>query len=313
MSTNRLQSRRRKEQGSKWARVVIGILATIGVIDTGSITINQWGWIGPIACPGGESGCNQVINSAWGTVYENAGISIPLSMIGFLCYFSILSMAILPLLPIFSENKINLLRNTWWGLFYFSCAMAIFSLLLVGIMVFKIKAFCLFCLISAIISILLLFISIIWGGWEDRRDLFFKGIILSLVIILSGLVWSTAVDPDNTKATSTIQGIPPAVKSISNPSKIALAEHLTKSGVVMYNAYWCPHCHDQKEIFGQEATLRLVLVECAEDGQNSQRKLCETKGITGFPSWELNGNIESGMKSLEELANSTNYLGPRDF
>ena len=71
--------------------------------------------------------------------------------------------------------------------------------------------------------------------------------------------------------------MPPAVIAISSPDKIKLAEHLTKEGAVMYNAYWCPHCHDQKEMFGKEAAEKLNLVECAKDGFNNKRELCEAK------------------------------------
>ena len=81
----------------------------------------------------------------------------------------------------------------------------------------------------------------------------------------------------------------------------------------MYNAYWCPHCHDQKEMFGKEASKKLNLVECAKDGFNNKRELCEAKGITGFPSWEINGSIDSGVKSLEELAELSNYKDSKDF
>ena len=81
----------------------------------------------------------------------------------------------------------------------------------------------------------------------------------------------------------------------------------------MYNAYWCPHCHDQKEMFGKEAAAKLNLVECAKDGFNNKRELCEAKGINGFPSWEINGSIDSGVKSLEELADLTNYKDSKDF
>ena len=66
-------------------------------------------------------------------------------------------------------------------------------------------------------------------------------------------------------------------------------------------------------MFGKEASSKLLLVECAEDGFNSQSKLCQQKGITGFPSWEINGKIEAGVKSLNELADISNYKGPRDF
>ena len=37
------------------------------------------------------------------------------------------------------------------------------------------------------------------------------------------------------------------------------------------------------------------------------------KNIKGFPSWEINGKIESGVKSLEELADLSNYKGAREF
>ncbi len=70
----------------------------------------------------------------------------------------------------------------------------------------------------------------------------------------------------------------------------------------MYSAYWCPHCHDQKELFGHEASSKLKIVECAADGANNNRPLCEMKGIEGFPTWEINGKLDSGVKSLEELA-----------
>ena len=52
MGPSRLKSRRRQDLGSKWARVAIAILSTVGVIDTGSITLNKWGIIGNLNCPG---------------------------------------------------------------------------------------------------------------------------------------------------------------------------------------------------------------------------------------------------------------------
>ena len=36
----------------------MAILATIGVIDTGSITFNRWGWLTTLSCPGGAEGCD---------------------------------------------------------------------------------------------------------------------------------------------------------------------------------------------------------------------------------------------------------------
>ena len=78
----------------------------------------------------------------------------------------------------------------------------------------------------------------------------------------------------------------------------------------MYSAYWCPHCHEQKELFGKQATARLKVVECAPDGQNSQAELCASKKIQGFPSWEINGKVDSGVKPLAKLAELSGYKGP---
>ena len=81
----------------------------------------------------------------------------------------------------------------------------------------------------------------------------------------------------------------------------------------MYSAYWCPHCHEQKELFGKDAAAKLEVIECATDGNNSQASLCQSKAIEGFPSWEINGQIDSGVKSLPKLADLSGYQGPRNF
>jgi len=184
---------------------------------------------------------------------------------------------------------------------------------LISIMIFKIKAFCFFCFLSCLISLSLLLLNIFGASWDDYGKLFFRGCIMSVAILLAGLIWSSSVEPSSNEIANNTQGMPPVVMAISSPEKIKLAEHLTREGAVMYNAYWCPHCHDQKELFGKEASEKLNLVECAKDGFNNKRELCEAKGITGFPSWEINGSIDSGVKSLNELAELTNYPINQDF
>jgi len=313
MASSRLKIRRRQDEGSKWARIAIAILSTIGVIDTGSITLKKWGLFESLNCIGGFSGCDKVLNSPWGTFFQSTSFSIPLSFIGFISYFLISLMAILPLIPILKSQKSNISRLTWWGLFYVSISSFVFSLILMSIMIFKIKAFCFFCILSCVISFTLLILNLIGGNWEDYGKLFFRGFLVSVAILLAGLIWSSSVDPSTKAIANNIQGMPPDVIAKSSTEKIKLAEHLTKEGAVMYNAYWCPHCHDQKEMFGKEATEKLNLVECANDGYNNKRELCETKGISGFPSWEINGSIDSGVKSLKELAELSNYKNIKDF
>jgi glutaredoxin len=105
----------------------------------------------------------------------------------------------------------------------------------------------------------------------------------------------------------------PPVRAESSPAKVELAKHLTQSGAKIYTAYWCPHCHDQKELFGKEAAAELTIIECAPDGRNSQAALCKQKGVQGYPTWEIKGVIDSGVKPLEQLALLSVYKGSRQF
>ena len=309
MGTSRLVSRRRQDPGAKWARIAMAVLATVGVIDTGSITLKRWGVLGNLSCPMGADGCDKVLNSAWGTLFG----SVPLSLLGLLAYGSVLLLALLPLLPGLQENKADLSRRTWWGLFSASLGMAVFSGVLLGLMVLKIQAFCFFCVLSAVLSLLLFVLSVVGGGWDDLGQLVFRGILLALAVLMGGLIWASVVDPDRPEVAVTGQGVAPLVTGTSTPAALDLADHLTASGAVMYSAYWCPHCHEQKELFGKQASDQLQVVECAPDGRNNQADLCRSKGLTGFPSWDINGEIDSGVKPLSELADLSGYQGNRDF
>lgn len=278
----------------------MAVLATIGVIDTASITLNRWGVIGNLSCPGGAEGCDKVLNSPWGTV-----LGQPLSLFGFLAYGAVLVMAVLPLL-LKGEARTTINGLSWWGLFFLSAGMAIFSLVLVGVMAFQIKAFCTFCLMSAAISLTLFVLTLIGGEWEDTGALLFRGVLTVLAVGLIGLGWATSL---NRPESATGPGMPIPVTTASTPATVALADHLTATGAVMYSAYWCPHCHDQKQLFGKEASAKLKIIECAADGQNNQAALCASKNIQGFPTWEIKGQLDSGQKTLAQLAALSGYKG----
>ena len=132
-------------------------------------------------------------------------------------------------------------------------------------------------------------------------------LITALVVAVIGLGWAASVGQP---AVETGKRVPPLVRAESTPATIALAEQLTAKGARMYTAYWCPHCHDQKELFGREAAEKLTVIECAPDGRNSQKELCEAKKIEGYPTWEINGTLDSGVKPLLKLAELIGYKGP---
>jgi len=300
--------RRRPDQGRRWVRVVMAVLATIGVIDTGSITLKKWGLLGALSCSSegflGCNGCEKVLSSAWGSL-----LGQPLSLFGFLAYGAVLLLAVAPLV-LQGEARTALGQRSWWGLFLLSTAMAVFSAVLLGVMAFGIRDCCPFCILSAALSTALFVLSLIGGDWDDRGQLVFRGVITALLVGVLGLGWAASVGKP---AVPLGKGVAPAVQAASSPAKIALAEHLSATGARIYTAYWCPHCHEQKELFGKEATAKLTVIECAPDGQNSQKALCDAKKIEGFPSWEINGQIDSGVKPLAKLAEQSGYQGPIDF
>lgn len=82
----------------------------------------------------------------------------------------------------------------------------------------------------------------------------------------------------------------------------ALAQCLNDSGVTFYGAYTCPHCQEQKRMFGRSERL-LPYVECALPGGQGQTQECTDAGITGYPTWEFaDGEQLSGVQPLQTLA-----------
>ena len=298
---SRLSHRRRLDPGRRWLRVAMAVLATIGAIDTGAITLKRWGLLGPLLCPGGSDDCDKVLNSVWGSLFGQ-----PLSLFGFLAYASVLVLALLPLL-LQGDARDGLLGRSRWALYLLTAGMAVFSLVLMAVMLFKIKAICAFCILSALLSVTLLVLSLLSGDWDDRGAVVFRGVITALLVAISGIAWASAMDrPGEVRG----PGTPIPVSSASRLGTLALADHLSAKGATMYSAYWCPHCHEQKELFGKEAAAKLKIVECAPDGRDSQAALCKSKNIQGFPSWEINGKIDSGLKPLAKLAELSGYKGP---
>lgn len=308
--SDRLASgRRRPDMGRRWVRIVIAVLATIGLIDTGSIVLKHWGVLKVLSCAStglfGCNGCDRVLSSPWGQLFGQ-----PLALYGWLAYGAVLLLALGPLV-LGGEARLRIARASGWGLFLISTAMAVFSAVLLGVMAVALKACCPFCILSAVLSLTLFVFSLLLGELEDPAQTIFMGVITAMLVAVLGLGW--AASTGQAPAASATGKSAPLVISESSAAKVALAEHLTARGAVIYTAWWCPHCHEQQELFGRQAAAKLKVVECATDGRNSQTALCEQKKIQGFPTWEINGKLDSGVKPLKELADLSGYTGNRQF
>jgi len=88
-----------------------------------------------------------------------------------------------------------------------------------------------------------------------------------------------------------------------------LARHLTATGVKLYGAYWCPHCTDQKQMFGK-AAVQLPYVECDARSPAGKPAVCAAAKIRAFPTWDIAGTRYEGVLSLEELARLSGFSPP---
>lgn len=311
----------------RWSRPIIGAIAIAGAILTAYLTITKLTGAVPVCSADATAGagCGGVLNSAYATV-----LGLPLSLFGCLAYLSMAAFALIPL-GISPESQKNLKKQaentTWWLLLAGSIAMTVFSAYLMYVLATEIKTVCPYCIGSALFSLSLLILTITGRDWEDLGQIVFTGFIVGLLTIVvtlgiySGVNSSIAqangsaaevVDADGLIAIPEPQGQPTPPKgwkinTTSGDAEIALAKHLTATGAKKYGAFWCPHCFEQKQLFGKEAFKEVNYFECDPQGENPQREACIAAGIQSFPTWEIDGKFYPGTKMLDELAKLSNY------
>ena len=312
----------------RWSRPIIGTIATLGAINTAYITYTKF-FGGEVTCP--TSGCEQVLSSAYATVFGQ-----PLALFGLLAYLAMATFALAPLAINAEQQKqlrLKIENWTWLLLFLGATAMLLFSSYLMYIMFtqfvgpFGWKSLCLYCVASATFAAAMFVLTLVGRAWEDVGQLFFSGIVVGLVTLVATLgIYSQvgkAVDGAYSIAAGSGQ-VFFTVKDTSGEAELELAKHLRNVGAKMYSAYWCPHCYEQKKVFGIEALQAKLIpfVECAADGVDAQPAVCQEvatkaqkatgKGF-GFPTWEINGQYYSGQQPLTELAKISGYKGPSNF
>ncbi|HEY3972894.1 MAG TPA: hypothetical protein VGM18_07805 [Candidatus Sulfotelmatobacter sp.] len=85
----------------------------------------------------------------------------------------------------------------------------------------------------------------------------------------------------------------------------AFAQCLAAKHAKMYGLYYCPHCLDQKAMFG-DAFHYVPYVECAVKGTSEETAECKAAGLKLFPSWQFGTDPpHEGVLSLEALSDKT--------
>jgi len=92
-------------------------------------------------------------------------------------------------------------------------------------------------------------------------------------------------------------------KAAGEPGKYdEFAKCLSEKGVKFYGAYWCPHCNNQKQMFG-ESFQYINSIECSLPNRAGQTAFCTQAGIRAYPTWEFgDGRRFEGELSFEQLS-----------
>lgn len=89
------------------------------------------------------------------------------------------------------------------------------------------------------------------------------------------------------------------------------AQCTAESGATFFGTFWCPHCIEQKRLFGKAADS-LPYVECSTPDRSGQTPVCAEAKIESYPTWEfVNGERHSGVLSLEALSALTSCELPK--
>jgi len=85
----------------------------------------------------------------------------------------------------------------------------------------------------------------------------------------------------------------------------AFATCLGTKGAKMYGAFWCPHCADQKEMFGSSFE-HAPYIECGIKGSRNIAPACTEANVKEFPTWVFaDGARVVGAHPLDFLSQAT--------
>lgn len=257
-------------------------LALLGMVVAGYLTATAWIGHTVAGCSAG-GGCDQVLSSPWAKF-----LGLPTAFWGFLLYLGLAGIAWI------KDRVIH------WKL---ACLVSLFGVLysasLTTVSLVRLKAACPYCLASAAVMATI-FGVVIYQRPKDLPDFSLRAWLLqtiaaSLVLIAALHLYHAGV-----------LGKAPVVE---DPKVRALVEHLIKTDAKFYGADWCPHCQEQKKLFGGSAD-HLPYIECSPYGRGApQATTCDAKMIHSYPTWIINGRRYERVLTLREVAAYSGFDG----
>lgn len=255
-------------------------LSLVGMALAGYLSWTGWTGSSVKGCAEG-GGCDAVLSSRWATL-----MGMPTALWGMFAYLTLAGIAFI--------RRVDPHWRWAWTVSFFG---VLYSAYLTTVSLTILGATCPYCLTSlALMTSIFALVTyqrpstlknFSWPRWLKRAVPVAAGIIVVLHLNYTGAI-----------------GEPPAAE---DPETRALVLHLAKSGAKMYGASWCPHCQQQKEMFGASAS-RLPYVECSPGGQGTpQTPECRAAKITNYPTWIINGKRTQEVMTLKQLAEATGY------
>jgi uncharacterized membrane protein/glutaredoxin len=256
-------------------------VSSLGIVLTGYLTWAALSGGGVQGCAAG-GGCDVVLTSRWATL-----LGLPTSLWGLFGYIALAAIA-------FVRRADRQWSYAWTVAFFGVC----YSIYLTVVSLTILQSACPYCLTSLALMTAALALVVTqrpsavahrsWAGLIASRG------ALAAVVIL--VLHANYVAP---------QAEPTGPE---DPMIRALAEHLAKEGVVFYGASWCPHCQEQKRLFGASAS-RLPYVECSLGGPSApQSTACRQAGVQSYPTWVINGRATVGqVLTLAQLADASGF------
>ncbi|CAH9132621.1 unnamed protein product [Cuscuta epithymum] len=254
-------------------------------------------------CPIVGGSCGNILNSSYSFVF-----GVPLPLLGMVAYGLVTLLGLqlgrkwLPLGIEEANGRPVLLATTTSMAAASSYFLYILSMRFPG-------EWCLYCLTSVVLSFSLFYISLKELGFTElKKELVLQ---LSVVLLVVAALNSSynSFQPTSSDA-SELPYFATEITTHSSPYAISLAKHLSSVGARMYGAFWCSHCQDQKQMFGQEAAALLNYVECFPTGIKKGTTMaleCALVKIEGFPMWVINGQVLNGEQKLSELAKASGF------
>ncbi|XP_042457018.1 thiol-disulfide oxidoreductase LTO1-like isoform X2 [Zingiber officinale] len=266
-------------------------------------------------CPVGGGSCGGVLNSDYSFIF-----GLPLPLLGMLAYGSVALLS----LQQSGKNLISGLgeNDTRFILLVTTTSMATASAYFLYILSTKFAGTtCSYCLLSALLSFSLFFITLKDIGFEEvRNGIGLQLAIAGVVVVALTNTYSMADTQQPVLSDITLEPYETEITNQSTPLALSLAKHLRSIGAKMYGAFWCSHCNEQKQMFGSEATKVLDYVECFPNGAGKGRTMaseCSSVGIQGFPTWVIKGKLSlqilSGEQDLQTLAEASEFVADETF